>query len=629
MAITPTQVTVGEIFDRKYMVDFYQREYKWNDIEQSYKPIKSLLDDIIFRFKLSYDSNVDITEDIISKYDWYYLNSFMTNTVGSNTFIVDGQQRLTTLTILIIHLYRMALNFNKNQGILINISNRICNYDNTGKMVFWVGFDDRKNALENIFKYGIEGINHHTGDMTISERNIYEAYKVIDSYFAERNISEHMYDAFRIYLFNRIILIKIDVDDTKDVSMAFEVINDRGIPLKSYEILKGKIIGVIDKNEVDNYLSFWEDNINSLGEKYGEIEIDKFLSCYFRCKYADNVNQYRALDESKYHKTIYIDEFNDRIGFKHDVNAGYLKKVKAFLKGEIPYFCKIYRRICNDRSIYSNSKNEYILFNSINGQNMQEYLLLSAIKSNDNQLEEKYSLIPKLFDRLYTILNLTGSYKSSIFNNDIIELGFAIRNKNLDEIKSAFEDKLLSIVRKEHNRQELKEPFKYEYFAIRGYNNLGNRFLKYFYARIERLIHIETGLSTATYYEMIQQAQGKNRHHIEHIIANNDANRSLFIDDEEFNEQRNRLGALVLLRGSDNQSSGNEVYADKLKTYSGNGTLFAQTLTDSFEHSNPEFKKFCLKFNLKFNKYSVFDKKSIEERQKLLFDLAQIIWNVN
>lgn len=627
MAITPTQITVGEIFDRKYMVDFYQREYKWNDTEQSYKPIKSLLDDIIYRFKLSYDSNVDVTEDIISKYDWYYLNSFMTNTVGSNTFIVDGQQRLTTLTILIIHLYRMALGFNKHQGILINISNRICNYDNTGKMVFWVGFDDRKNALENIFKYGIEGINHHIGDMTISEINIYEAYKVIDSYFAEKNMSEHEYDAFRLYLFNRIILIKIDVDDTKDVAMAFEVINDRGIPLKAYEILKGKIIGVIDKKEVERYLSYWEDNINSLGQAYGEEEIDKFLSCYFRSKFTDNVNQYRALDENKYHKTIYIDEFNDKIGFKHDVNTNYLKKVKAFLKDEIPYYCTIYKRICNDH-YYNNCKNDYILFNAVNGQNMQEYLMLSAINLNDNQLEEKYSLVPRLFDRLYTILNLTGSYKSNTFNNDIIELGINIRNKDIDEIKKVFEDKLLSIVRKEHNRVDLMEPFKYEYFAMRGYNNLGSRFLRYFYARIERLINIETGLSTATYYEMIQQSQGKNRHHIEHILANNDANRILFNDDEEFNEQRNRLGALVLLRGADNQSSGNEVYTDKLKTYSGNGTLFAQTLTDSFEHSNPEFKKFCIKYNLKFNKYISFDKVSIEERQKLLFNLAQIIWKV-
>ena len=53
MAINPTQVTVGDLFgSKKYFVDFYQREYKWNDNikNQSYKPIKALLDDIFYRF---------------------------------------------------------------------------------------------------------------------------------------------------------------------------------------------------------------------------------------------------------------------------------------------------------------------------------------------------------------------------------------------------------------------------------------------------------------------------------------------------------------------------------------------------------------------------------------------------
>lgn len=628
MAITPTEVTVGGIFDKKYKVDFYQREYKWNDVEQTYKPIKSLLDDIFYRFELCYDPNVDVTEEVVSRYDWYYLNSFMTNTVGSNTFIVDGQQRLTTLTILIIKLYRMALDFKKHQGIVTNISNRICNYDNVGNMVFWLGFNDRKQAMKNIFEYGIEGRINHTGKMTISEKNIYDAYEVIDNYFNEKNISDHMYDAFKLYLLNRIVLIKIDVDDSKDVAMAFEVINDRGIPLKSYEILKGKIIGVLDKSEVDDYLDYWQKNISSLGEEFAEEEIDEFLSTYFRCKYVDNVPQYRALEENKYHKSIYTDEFNKKIGFKHDTDKKYVKNVKLFLKEILPYYCNLYKRICKNY-YYDDYNNKYIYYNSINDQNMQIYLIMSSIKLNDIELEEKFNLIPKFFDRLYSISNLTDSYKSNMFNTDIIDLGINIRDKKIEEIKKIFEDKLLSIVSKEHNRVDLKESFKYEYFSMRGYNNLGNRFLRYFYARIDRLIFDETGLSTATDYEMIKQSKGKNRHHIEHILANNDINKSLFKDEEEFNEQRNRLGALVLLRGSDNQSSGNEEYKDKLKTYSGNGTLFAQTLTDQFAHSNVQFNKFCLKYNLKFNQYTIFDKNSIEERQNLIFELSKIIWSIN
>ena len=102
MAITPKKNTIEDLFGTKtYSIDFYQREYKWNDTdaEQSYKPIKSLLDDIFYRFSLFYKASADIDDKTIASYGWYYLNSYMTNTVDGKTYIVDGQQRLTTLTI--------------------------------------------------------------------------------------------------------------------------------------------------------------------------------------------------------------------------------------------------------------------------------------------------------------------------------------------------------------------------------------------------------------------------------------------------------------------------------------------------------------------------------------------------
>ena len=83
---------------------------------------------------------------------------------------------------------------------------------------------------------------------------------------------------------------------------------------------------------------------------------------------------------------------------------------------------------------------------------------------------------------------------------------------------------------------------------------------------------------------------------------------------------------MLLLKGKDNQSSGNELYNDKLKTYVGNGTLFAQTLLKDFAHHNKGFSNFCAKYALDFKTYAKYDGTSIEERQKLLFDLVKLIW---
>ena len=630
MAINPSQITVGEIFGKKkYMVDFYQREYKWNDSVQAFKPIKSLLDDIFYRFELCYEKQSEVNEKTISIYDWYYLNSFMTNTVDGNTFIVDGQQRLTTLTVLIICLSHIAKKLELSEGIISNIRKRICDFDDNGNMVFWVGFDDRKMALENIYESGIEGVKKHVGSMNVAEENIYEAYKTIYSYLEVKELDLHQFDAFRLYLFQRVILIQIDVDDSKDVAMAFEVINDRGIPLKAYEILKGKILGVIDKHEVQDYIKYWENSLNTISIEFGEGEIDAFLSFYFKSRFADTALQYRELDVSRYHKTIYLDEYNNKIGFKHDNNANknYIAKVKAFVKVTLPFYCELFKRISTDCK-YDKSNNKHVLFNSINEQESQFYLLMSTIDINDTLYEEKYGLVTRLFDRLYTILNLTGSYKSNTFNNIIIDIGFEIRGKSPAEITVIFETMLLETVKKEHNRENISEAFKYEFFAQQGYNNLGSRFLRYFYARIDKFIADKSNLNTAEYYEMIKQAKGKNKHHIEHILANNSTNVNLFTSEDDFNQQRNRLGGLVLLKDIDNISSGNELYADKIKTYTGSATLFAQTLNPDFAHCNLGFKKLCTEKNLVFNTYSVFDGTSIEERQKLLFKISDIIWKV-
>jgi hypothetical protein len=254
--------------------------------------------------------------------------------------------------------------------------------------------------------------------------------------------------------------------------------------------------------------------------------------------------------------------------------------------------------------------------------------MLAAISTNDSDCDKKFELVTREFDRLFTLLNLTASYKSNEFSQAMILLGKTIRDKNIDDIKSAFDFTLLDMIKKAHDRDDINSPFKYELFANTGYLELGKRFMRYFFARIDHFISEGAKLPTGTYWSLVSQAKGKDVYHIEHILANDDKqyNLSLFADEEHFSRQRNRLGGLVLLKGADNQSSGNELYHEKLRTYSGNGTLFAQTLLPDFAHSNSGFNTFTSKYKLEFKTYTEFDAAAIEERQKLLFEMIKIIW---
>ena len=114
--------------------------------------------------------------------------------------------------------------------------------------------------------------------------------------------------------------------------------------------------------------------------------------------------------------------------------------------------------------------------------------------------------------------------------------------------------------------------------------------------------------------------------HIEHILANNDENRTLFgNDDELFRIERNKLGALTLLRSKDNEASNNEPYREKVKTYAAS-SIWSQTLHLDLYHKKKGFEEFNNRHNFGFQTYEVFDGKAIQERQRILFKLMKLIW---
>ena len=175
MGLKPYDRKISQIFNNiQYDVDFYQREYKWND-ELEYKPVSSLLKDIYYRFDLEkYNPSQIINQESTDKLEWYYLNTFMTNLIKGKKYIVDGQQRLTTLTLISIGLYHLAIKHKLEQYIIDSLKNSIVGVTEFGK-TFWVGFKDREVALEDVLENNT-AYTKRKDDNLISERNIYKNY---------------------------------------------------------------------------------------------------------------------------------------------------------------------------------------------------------------------------------------------------------------------------------------------------------------------------------------------------------------------------------------------------------------------------------------------------------------------
>src|SRR5271167_1586377 len=90
--------TVRELLSgRKYSIDYYQREYKWQQ-----KQVAELLDDFAAKFLESHEKTNE--RSAVVEYSHYFLGSIIVSDKEGQKFIIDGQQRLTTLTLLLIFL---------------------------------------------------------------------------------------------------------------------------------------------------------------------------------------------------------------------------------------------------------------------------------------------------------------------------------------------------------------------------------------------------------------------------------------------------------------------------------------------------------------------------------------------
>lgn len=85
--------TVREMLDgAKYSIEYYQREYKWGT-----KQISELLEALEARFFSSYEEGHERRQ--VKEYAPYFLGSVIINSEGGTDFVIDGQQRLTPLTL--------------------------------------------------------------------------------------------------------------------------------------------------------------------------------------------------------------------------------------------------------------------------------------------------------------------------------------------------------------------------------------------------------------------------------------------------------------------------------------------------------------------------------------------------
>lgn len=645
--ITPNDQILRDVFSRQrcYYIDIYQREYKW-----SKDNVVTLLKDIEVIFELHNRIKVtpkEIQEDVLQNFDPYFLNTYLTHYTTTNVSIVDGQQRLTTFLLIFIKLCNII------KDIEVDDSYEDKTFSSEALIALIFEKDDFGAASrfkiynenrESTFRSLVDGQILNPQDET--QQRIKDNYKAISDYyevFLKDQSDPKKYHVNKItyyisYLLDRISLVEIKIEKQENVAMIFEVVNDRGLGLKPYEILKGKLIGNLSSEQKEKANEIW----TGLQDKYfkaeiknsteSSIDLDHFFQTYFRAKFADSEADYKKYD-GKYHYEIYSNS-KIRKYFSEFKNRDRLHKL---IVEDIKYFADLYIYL---RTTY---ENEYLLFNKLLDQNQQYLLIMSSIIYNDPEKDAKVDLIAKKFDQMHTIIRLLNVYDSNAFQDLIYPLSKNLRNKDMSTITSAIDQVLIEYLEKMNiiaagRYNKAQEIFEYERF--KGVSHRWLNFSKYVLMRIDHWLAKELDKPSYTSTDLldIEERFNKNNRrryglHLEHIYTWHDNNIALFhssnggFDEQAFNQTRNLLGMVLLLKDSQNISSNNEIYRDKIKTYSQSNFIWNELMVGHM----PSVDLRNLPASLNVTKIEptatgVFPLDKVDDRRRAIYSAIESIW---
>ena len=612
MDISPDKQNIDRVFSNTaYHIDFYQRDYRWND-----EPVLRLLDDIFFRFTEQYARSADLDpgkETVAAHYPWYYMNTYVTNVVDGKVYVVDGQQRLTTLSLILIKLLHMAKRYeSKLDGWIASKIAGQSGFDQE----FWMNHVGHRSAQKALF----EGADPKSVDVSsgITAENMVKNYETISAFLDAKLPDKRCFETFVFYYLHRVVLINLAVEQT-DVSMVFEVINDRGVRLRPYEILKGKLLGQINKIELDSadYNGLWERKAAAINA-FKSDELDGFFRFYLKAKFASTRKEGQRFD-GDYHRTMFAPEMDERLGLLHNP-----AKVKAFLKGDFTYFTDLYVKLWR---AYTGAESGFrgVYYNALLDLDAPFLLAMSACKPNDPHEDAKVRTIAREIDRYFSLLQLQSAYDSNEFADSLFRISEEIRNREAHSYRSVFDTQLASVIAARRNVQEA-EPFSYSAFRQTGIN-LNTRFKRYFFARVDEFLAENMNLNPKhPIADLVTKTGAKTGFHVEHILSWNDENKALFDGDEErFEQERNRLGGILLLKGKDNISSSNEPYSEKLRSYA-NTLYWNESLRGDAYKSKLDMAALKAKFDLELEPLEKFGPEQVEARHRLLFKIAGVIW---
>nr|WP_294571346.1 DUF262 domain-containing HNH endonuclease family protein [uncultured Romboutsia sp.] len=512
-AIEADKQILQKIFSQDFwfVIPEYQRPYVWQKDN-----IEELIEDLYYAFEHKEDNE-------------YFLGSLVLKNTNNQNFteyeVLDGQQRLTTFFMMIAVLrdllededYKSTM-----REMIYQKENKLKKIPSRNRITYYI----RDNVESFISEFIIsdngtlkkDELLHRAESDNISISNMANGILIINNLLSQKENLEE----FVVFLLNKALFIYVSTDNTEDAFRLFTILNDRGIPLTSADILKSTNIGQIQKEELKKYSKIWEE----IEAKYGD-NFDRFL-VFIR----------NILVKQKANANL-LDEFEKNIYEKGKLNKG---------KDTIDLLSK-YDEIYDEIIELENKKlsNEY--------KNLITIMKI-GLQSEDWIPPLMYYYSKFKFNRLDDFLKRL-EYK---FAGDLVaQESPTTRIENMNKIMREIEKIDISNLNDFINNSDVFDINKRAYREVIDGNIYKRRFNRYLLLKLEYLMTDNTVHLSS--YKTIS---------VEHILPQNPSINSQWrndFTDEEREFWTHKIANLVLISKRKNSKLSNLDYEDKKEKY--------------------------------------------------------------
>jgi hypothetical protein len=591
---------LGQLFESSfYTIDYYQREYAWGTEE-----VRTLVEDLLKAFNDwsgagEYRRRPDLAPQ-------YFLGPFVYyQGKGDLRHLVDGQQRFTTLHLILMGLRSLGKEYDMDQYDEM-LAPLIRKRPSGLRTRYRIDIRERSKVLDSIFRDDLYEVS--PGD-SLSVRNIWHRSQDIEPLLHQ--IQPDSYLRFIDWLLNRVVMAGIRASSSNDAFRIFESMNDRGARLTPVDLLKSHLLSHVGADE-EKLNDSWRSMLAQLTtarDDYGAPS--QFLKALLQAQHARLDN--RSSDDMDSIDTalnIWVRKNLGRLGLREAEH--YHSFVERLLK-----LAPKYRMLLHaTRTLTLDLKEVY--FNENNGLSAQLVAMMATAQENDPHFKEKARRIAIFIDRWYVLGTLQ---ELPVRQRDLMELIIRL----LPDLRKCVTPDDVSRALAQHLTDTGDQPITLDGFGLRGTNR---HQIKYLLARITAYAMEECGLSADPDIYLGDSKPFQ----VEHLFANKpERHRKEVPDILQFRTLRNQLGGLALLPASDNAAYGAMPLQEKVIRY-GRQNVLLGILNKDFHNTFGKLRKFAKENQVERYIRPFPSNASMSEvtrvRQELYLRLCAQIWSV-